>query len=138
MKMRRVNAKQIVTARIALVHAGLPHITTDMLEAHALANGNGNGNVPATVNTLLVAKRAGIHLPWERATTLDFAGPPSATPPSKNSSTPPLDSVHNHPQQPNNDPAPTLRLYRPPKLRGGSPGLSYRNERALIMQRFPF
>ncbi|MAG58072.1 MAG: hypothetical protein CMJ83_17435 [Planctomycetes bacterium] len=69
MSFRKVNANLIVTTKVKMVQSGLT-ITTRELEAHYLAG----GNVPAVVNALIAADRAGIDLPFNTAAAIDLAG----------------------------------------------------------------
>ncbi len=69
MRLRRVNTKLIVDARIQAMKAGLP-ITTNDLEAHFLAG----GNVINVVRALVAADKANIGLPFKQAAAIDLAG----------------------------------------------------------------
>ena len=69
MRLRKVDARQIVLNKIAAVQAGLI-LTTRQLEAHYLAG----GRVPNVVRAMIAAHRAQIDLPWDRATAIDLAG----------------------------------------------------------------
>jgi uncharacterized protein YqfA (UPF0365 family) len=70
MSFRKVNARAIVESKIMGVQAGLPHISTQALEAHYLAG----GNVRRVIQALIVAHRAKIELDWETASAIDLAG----------------------------------------------------------------
>ena len=70
MKLRRVDTRQIVTAKITSVQAGLEEITTQMLESHYLAG----GRVPNVVRAMIAAHRAAIDLDWSKAAAIDLAG----------------------------------------------------------------
>jgi uncharacterized protein YqfA (UPF0365 family) len=69
MRLRRVNTKLIVDARIQAVKAGL-QLTTNDLEAHYLAG----GNVVNVVRALVAADKANIELPFQQAAAIDLAG----------------------------------------------------------------
>jgi uncharacterized protein YqfA (UPF0365 family) len=69
MKLRKVDARQIVLSKISAVQAGLL-LTTRQLEAHYLAG----GRVPNVVRAMIAAHRAQIDLPWDRAAAIDLAG----------------------------------------------------------------
>jgi uncharacterized protein YqfA (UPF0365 family) len=69
MRLRRVNTKLIVDARIQAVKAGLPLSTND-LEAHYLAG----GNVVNVVRALVAADKANIDLSFSQAAAIDLAG----------------------------------------------------------------
>src|SRR5579862_7878480 len=69
MSLRRVNAALIVQACIMSKKAGLD-ITSDRLEAHALAG----GNVIPVVQALIAAHKADIALSFDRACAIDLAG----------------------------------------------------------------
>ncbi len=69
MRLRRVNTKLIVDARIQAVKAGLP-LTTNDLEAHYLAG----GNVMNVVRALVAADKANIDLSFSQAAAIDLAG----------------------------------------------------------------
>ena len=69
MRLRRVNTKLIVDARIQAVKAGL-ELTTNDLEAHYLAG----GNVVNVVRALVAADKANIELPFQQAAAIDLAG----------------------------------------------------------------
>ncbi len=70
MRLRRVDTRQIVTAKITAVQAGLEEITTEMLESHYLAG----GRVPNVVRAMIAAHRAQIPLDWSKAAAIDLAG----------------------------------------------------------------
>ncbi len=69
MRLRKVNTKLIVDARIQAVKAGL-ELTTNDLEAHYLAG----GNVVNVVRALVAADKANIELPFKQAAAIDLAG----------------------------------------------------------------
>ncbi|MBN2584269.1 MAG: flotillin-like FloA family protein [Planctomycetes bacterium] len=69
MKLRRVNLRDIVIARIQSVRAGL-QVSIDDLEKHNLLG----GDPVKVVNALLAARRANIDLPWETAAAFDLDG----------------------------------------------------------------
>jgi uncharacterized protein YqfA (UPF0365 family) len=69
MSLRRVNPAMITLARIMSKKAGLD-ISSDRLEAHALAG----GNVIPVVQALIAANKAGIELSFDRACAIDLAG----------------------------------------------------------------
>ncbi len=68
MRLRQVPYGLIVDARITAKKAGID-LTIDDLEAHYLAG----GNVVPTVQALIAAQKAGIHLDWQRACAIDLA-----------------------------------------------------------------
>jgi uncharacterized protein YqfA (UPF0365 family) len=70
MRLRNVNPRLIVQAYIQIKKAGLPHITTDVLEAHYLAG----GDVINVINALIAAKNANINLDFNKAAAIDLAG----------------------------------------------------------------
>ena len=75
MSFRRVNSRQIVNAKIAVMQAGVgtdreSGITTRRLEAHYLAG----GNVNSVVRAIIAAHRADIDLDFDRAAAIDLAG----------------------------------------------------------------
>ncbi len=69
MRLRKVDARQIVLSKISGVQAGL-NISTRQLEAHYLAG----GRVPNVIRAMIAAHRAQIELPWDRSTAIDLAG----------------------------------------------------------------
>jgi uncharacterized protein YqfA (UPF0365 family) len=69
MRIRKVNPRLIVTAKIMAVKAGIP-VETGLLEAHFLAG----GNVPRVVQALIAADKAAIPLTFKQATAIDLAG----------------------------------------------------------------
>ena len=69
MSLRRVNPTVITQARIMSKKAGID-ITSDLLEAHALAG----GNVIPVVQALIAAHMAKIALSYDRACAIDLAG----------------------------------------------------------------
>ena len=75
MKFRQVDTRMIVTAKIMGTQAGLDinrqdGLTTQMLEAHYLAD----GDVMNVTRAIIAAKRAGIDLSFDRAAAIDLAG----------------------------------------------------------------
>lgn len=75
MGFRQVNPRVIVTAKIMASQAGLntsrrDGISTARLESLYLAQ----GNVPAVIQAIIAAQRAGIDLDFDRAAAIDLAG----------------------------------------------------------------
>jgi uncharacterized protein YqfA (UPF0365 family) len=70
MRLRKISPRLIVDGVINLHKAGLPSISTEMLETHQLAG----GQVPNVVNALIAAEKANIALTFETATAIDLAG----------------------------------------------------------------
>jgi uncharacterized protein YqfA (UPF0365 family) len=70
MRLRKVDSRQIVTAKITATQAGLQDLTTPMLESHYLAG----GRVPNVVRAMIAAHRADIPLDWSKAAAIDLAG----------------------------------------------------------------
>ena len=70
MRLRKISPRLVTDGVINLHKAGLPHITTDMLETHYLAG----GNVQNIVSALIASDKANIKLPFETATAIDLAG----------------------------------------------------------------
>jgi uncharacterized protein YqfA (UPF0365 family) len=75
MSLRRVQPSMIITAKVMGKQAGLnidrKHgLSTERLEAHALAG----GNVPNVLRAIIAADRAGIELGFDRAAAMDLAG----------------------------------------------------------------
>ncbi len=75
MKFRQVDTRMIVTAKIMGTQAGLDisrkdGLTTQMLEAHFLAD----GDVMNVTRAIIAAQRAGIDLSFDRAAAIDLAG----------------------------------------------------------------
>lgn len=68
MRLRGVPGSLVVDARITAAKAGI-EITSDLLEAHFLAE----GNLVQTVQALIAADKAGISLDWQRACAIDLA-----------------------------------------------------------------
>jgi uncharacterized protein YqfA (UPF0365 family) len=66
--LRRVPAGLVVDNRITAVRSGLP-LSIDDLSTHFMAG----GNVPMVVLALIAAKKAGIHLVFDRACAIDLA-----------------------------------------------------------------
>jgi uncharacterized protein YqfA (UPF0365 family) len=69
MSLRRVNPSLITQARIMTKKSGID-VSSDRLEAHALAG----GNVIAVVQALIAASKASIALSFDRACAIDLAG----------------------------------------------------------------
>jgi len=69
MRMRKVNGRVIVNARIQATRAGLK-ISQPEMESHMLAG----GEVQRVINAMIAASKAGIDLPWQTATAIDLAG----------------------------------------------------------------
>ena len=69
MRLLKVNAREIITAKISMMQAGL-QVTTNQLQAHFMAG----GNVTRVSRAMIAAHRAQIDLPWDRATAIDLAG----------------------------------------------------------------
>ena len=69
MKIRKVNPKVIVAARILSTKAGMP-IDTNLLEAHLLSG----GNVLRVVQALIAANKANMQLDFKEAAAIDLAG----------------------------------------------------------------
>ncbi len=70
MSMRKIPARAIVNAYIAIHKAGLKGIQVGDLETHYLAG----GNVSNIVRALIAADKANIPLNWRQATAIDLAG----------------------------------------------------------------
>ena len=70
MRLRKISPRLVTDGVINLHKAGLPTISTDMLETHYLAG----GNVQNIVAALIAADKANIQLPFETATAIDLAG----------------------------------------------------------------
>ena len=68
LRLRRVPLSLVVNNRIAAVRSGLP-VSIDDLSTHFLAG----GNVPMVVLASIAAKKAGIHLDFDRACAIDLA-----------------------------------------------------------------
>lgn len=69
MRLRKVNSRLIVNARIQAVKAGID-VSTNDLEAHYLAG----GNVINVVKALVAADKASIELTFKSAAAIDLAG----------------------------------------------------------------
>ena len=65
---RRISLGLVVDNRIAAVRSGVP-VSIDELSTHFLAG----GNVPMVVLALIAARKAGIHLGFDRACAIDLA-----------------------------------------------------------------
>jgi len=70
MRLRKIPPRLIVDAVINLHKAGLPSISTDMLETHFLAG----GQIQNIVIALIAAEKANIVLTYETTTAIDLAG----------------------------------------------------------------
>ncbi len=70
MRLRKVDSRTIVLAKIQLVKAGIQDISTDELEAHYLAG----GRVPNVSRAIIAANRAVIDLDWKKSCAIDLAG----------------------------------------------------------------
>jgi len=70
MRLRKIPPRLIVDGVINLHKAGLPSISTDMLETHQLAG----GHVQNVVIALIAAAKANITLTFETTTAIDLAG----------------------------------------------------------------
>ncbi len=70
MRLRKVNLRTIVQAKIQLVKAALHDISTNDLESHYLAG----GRILNVIHALISANRAAIDLNWKTATAIDLAG----------------------------------------------------------------
>jgi uncharacterized protein YqfA (UPF0365 family) len=68
LRLRRVPVGLLVDTRITAVKSGLP-ITIDDLSTHYLAG----GNIEMVVLALIAARKAGIHLDFDRACAIDLA-----------------------------------------------------------------
>ena len=69
MRLRKVNSRMIVEARILSVKAGVP-VETDLLEAHYLSG----GNVLRVLQAVIAAKKANITLSFMEIAAIDLAG----------------------------------------------------------------
>ena len=69
MRLRKVNPRVVVEARILSTKAGMP-IDTNLLEAHLLSG----GNVLRVVQALIAANKANMQLNFQEATAIDLAG----------------------------------------------------------------
>ena len=69
MRLRKVNAMAIVSARIQASRAGI-NITTPEMESHVLAG----GDVQRGIAAMIAANKANIDLSWKTATAIDLAG----------------------------------------------------------------
>ncbi|MCH7720904.1 MAG: flotillin-like protein FloA [Planctomycetes bacterium] len=70
MKLRKVNMRSIVDAKIQLVKAGIHEVSTNDLESHYLAG----GRIRNVAQSLISADRAQIALTWKTGTAIDLAG----------------------------------------------------------------
>ncbi|MDR0515565.1 MAG: flotillin-like protein FloA [Fibromonadaceae bacterium] len=69
MRLRKVNPRMIVEARILSVKAGIP-VETNLLEAHYLSG----GNVLRVVQAVIAANKANIMLSFAESAAIDLAG----------------------------------------------------------------
>jgi len=69
MRLRKVNPRMIVEARILSVKAGIP-VETNLLEAHYLSG----GNVLRVVQAVIAANKANINLSFAESAAIDLAG----------------------------------------------------------------
>jgi len=69
MRLRKVNPRMIVEARILSVKAGIP-VETNLLEAHYLSG----GNVLRVVQAVIAANKANITLSFAESAAIDLAG----------------------------------------------------------------
>lgn len=70
MRFRKVPPHLIVNSLILATKAGIPGITTQMLETHYLAN----GNLTNVIKAMIVADKANLQLSFQQATAIDLAG----------------------------------------------------------------
>jgi len=70
MRFRKVPPKLIVNSLILATKAGIPGISTQILETHYLAN----GNLTNVIRALIVANKANLELTFQQATAIDLAG----------------------------------------------------------------
>ena len=68
LKLASIPYSLVVDARITAVRAGIA-VSADQIASHFQAG----GNVLPTVQALIAAQKAGIHLPWDRACAIDLA-----------------------------------------------------------------
>jgi Uncharacterized protein conserved in bacteria len=69
MRLRKVNPRMIVEARILSVKAGIP-VETNLLEAHYMSG----GNVLRVVQAVIAANKANINLSFTESAAIDLAG----------------------------------------------------------------
>jgi len=69
MRLRKVNAIEIVNARIMTGRESLG-VTTAEMESHVLAG----GDLQQVVTAMIAAKKLGKEIPWKLATAIDLAG----------------------------------------------------------------
>jgi len=69
MRLRKVNPRMIVEARILSVKAGIP-VETNLLEAHYMSG----GNVLRVVQAIIAANKANINLSFPESAAIDLAG----------------------------------------------------------------
>ena len=70
MRLRRVDAKRVINARVQMARAGIP-VTVAELESHTLAG----GDLEHVTTAMIAAKmRGGKELDWKSATAMDLAG----------------------------------------------------------------
>jgi uncharacterized protein YqfA (UPF0365 family) len=70
MRLRKVDAGQVVLAKIQLVKAGIHDIRTGDLESHYLAG----GRVRNVTRAMIAANRAALDLDWKKSCAIDLAG----------------------------------------------------------------
>jgi len=70
MSLRKVDPQVVVQCRIMAAQAGLPVLSTDMIESQYLAG----GDVHRIMRALIAAQRARIELDWNTAAAIDLAG----------------------------------------------------------------
>ena len=70
MRLRKVDSRMIVLAKIQLVKSGIHDISTNDLESHYLAG----GRVYNVARAIISANRALIDLDWKKACAIDLAG----------------------------------------------------------------
>jgi uncharacterized protein YqfA (UPF0365 family) len=70
MRLRKVDSRAIVLARIQLVKSGIHEIVINDLESHYLAG----GRVRNVVRAMIAANRAAIDLDWKKGCAIDLAG----------------------------------------------------------------
>ncbi len=69
MRLRKIDIRQVVMARIRAVQAGL-EISTNQIQTHYLAG----GDIRRVISAMIAARGAKINLPWGVATAIDLAG----------------------------------------------------------------
>jgi len=68
MKLRRVDARQVINAWIQARREGID-VSRAELEAHVLVG----GDLPHVMSALIAAKKLGTELPWKEAAAMDLA-----------------------------------------------------------------